>query len=127
MTRILDNVIDIAWYPFPEIEEAAKKYRRIGVSITGFGDYLIHNKIRYGSVKAIIKAKEVTQLINLCFIRRVKASSKREGAFPMFEQSTLDERLEGDPVFKLPRRILLQPPLLLQGLLLSYAMRSAVV
>lgn len=104
MTRILDNVIDIAWYPFPEIEEAAKKYRRIGVSITGFGDYLIHNKIRYGSVKAIIKAKEVTQLINYASLEESRLLAKEKGAFPMFEQSTLDERLEGDPVFKLPRR-----------------------
>lgn len=59
----LDNTIDNAWYPSEEIRNAAKEYRRIGVSITGFGDLLIKLGIQYGSQQSYELMSELVKIM----------------------------------------------------------------
>ena len=47
MVRMLDNVLDMNVYSFPEMKEATLSARRIGIGIMGLGSYLINNKIKY--------------------------------------------------------------------------------
>ena len=50
LTRCLNNVIDYAQYPDPRIEAEVKKYRRIAIGVTGFGDMLIKLHRSYGDI-----------------------------------------------------------------------------
>ncbi|MDP5039074.1 MAG: ribonucleoside-diphosphate reductase subunit alpha [Candidatus Gracilibacteria bacterium] len=50
--RILDNVIDLNFYPIKEAELTAKKYRSVGVGFLGLAEYLAVNKLAYDSKEA---------------------------------------------------------------------------
>ncbi len=50
--KILDNVIDLNFYPVKETEITAKKYRSVWVWYLGLAEYLAVNKISYESKEA---------------------------------------------------------------------------
>ena len=49
----LDDMIDVAKWPLPEIEQAVKRNRRIGLGVMGFADCLIKLGVPYDSQAAI--------------------------------------------------------------------------
>jgi len=91
-TRFLDNVIDINSYPIPEIEDIAKRTRRIGLGVMGWAEALVKMGVPYSSEKARIKAKEIMKLIDdTCLEYSVKLAEER-GVFPAFEGSIYDKK-----------------------------------
>ena len=62
--RFLDNIIDINWYPLPQIKERAFNDRRIGLGVMGWADMLIHLDIAYSSQEALDLASEVARSIH---------------------------------------------------------------
>ncbi len=50
--RILDNVIDLNFYPIKEAEVTAKKYRSVWLWFLGLAEYLAVNKLSYDSLEA---------------------------------------------------------------------------
>lgn len=50
--RLLDNVLDVNYYPLIEQKEVAHKLRRIGLGTTGLGDMMVLLNLRYGSISA---------------------------------------------------------------------------
>jgi ribonucleoside-diphosphate reductase alpha chain len=63
-TRFLDDVIDVSQYPLPEIEQAVKRTRKIGLGIMGWADMLYQLHIPYDSGKALVLAKEIISFIH---------------------------------------------------------------
>ena len=50
--RILDNVIDLNYYPIKEAERTAKRYRSVWVGFLGLAEYLAVNHLAYDSKEA---------------------------------------------------------------------------
>jgi len=85
--RFLDDVIEVNPYPLPEIKEAVKGNRRIGLGVMGWADMLFKLGIPYDSPEALALADEI-----MSFIKRVghdadaKLAGER-GPFPNWEHS----------------------------------------
>jgi ribonucleoside-diphosphate reductase alpha chain len=86
-TRFLDNVIDANKYPLPEIDDLAKRIRRIGNGVMGWADMLIALGIPYGSKESLELADKVANY----FVGACKEASHRltdeRGTFPEWQDS----------------------------------------
>lgn len=61
--EFLDDVIDANNYPIPEIEEASKKYRKIGLGVMGFADVLTMLDFPYDSANAKSIARKIAKTL----------------------------------------------------------------
>ena len=91
-TCFLDNVVDANRYVpvIPEIEEAARRARRIGLGIMGLGDLMYHAGIRYGSPESEEFAAQVMEFVRYHAMRTSVARAVKRGPFPAIEGSTYD-------------------------------------
>ena len=90
-THFLDNVIDINNYPIPEIEEMAKKTRRIGLGVMGWAESLVMLGIPYNSQKALSKAEELMEFINVSCLNASEELAENKGVFPAWKGSIFDK------------------------------------
>lgn len=85
--RLLDNVIDLNFYPVKENEITSKKYRSVGLGFLGLAEYLAVNKLAYDSQEA---RDHVNVLFEKYSYRALKASNalaEEKGAYEVFEGS----------------------------------------
>lgn len=86
--RFLDNVIEINNYPLPQIQEATKANRRIGLGVMGLADLLIMCALAYDSNSG---RDFVSQLFKNIYDWADSASrnlAKERGNFPNWHMST---------------------------------------
>jgi len=86
-TRFLDNVIDMNRYPIPELDEMARKTRKIGLGIMGFADMLYELGIQYNSKDGVHMAKKVMKFIQDTAYKTSSALAKARGTYPAWEGS----------------------------------------
>ncbi|WP_226846802.1 adenosylcobalamin-dependent ribonucleoside-diphosphate reductase [Dehalogenimonas etheniformans] len=88
--RFLDDCIDINNYPLPQIEEATKRTRKIGLSVMGYADMLVMLEIPYDSDLALETANKIMRLIDdEAHIASQELAQKR-GVFPAYSGSKYD-------------------------------------
>lgn len=83
----LDNVIDVNKYPLPEIEEATKSTRNIGLGVMGLARMLQKMELPYDSKEARKKVKEVMLFIQNIADNQSIIRGKKYGTFPLWEKS----------------------------------------
>jgi len=88
----LDNVIEASCYPFPEIEAATLRTRKIGLGVMGFADLLACLGVAYDSDEGVDLGARIAAFLT----RTARAVSvelgHRRGSFPAFEQSVWPAR-----------------------------------
>ena len=91
-TRFLDDVIDAnAYVPaVPQLREAARRARRIGLGIMGLGDLLYRLRVRYGSEEAQELAAQVVEFIRYHAMRTSIELARERGPFPAIQGSIYD-------------------------------------
>src|SRR5271166_2343668 len=87
--RFLDDVIDVSRYPFPQLGEATRATRKIGLGVMGLAELLATLGIPYDSEDAVRLTGQVMRHIQ----QEAHAASRRladdRGSFPAFADSRL--------------------------------------
>ena len=89
--RMLDNVVDINYYPVPQAENSNKKHRPIGLGLMGFQDALYKLGISYNSDEAVDFADKSMELISYFAIQASSELAKERGAYESYEGSLWDK------------------------------------
>ena len=88
--RMLDNVIDINFYPTPEARNSNMKHRPIGLGLMGFQDALFMKDLSFTSDEALDLADEVMELISYNAILASSMLAKEREPYPSFPGSKWD-------------------------------------
>lgn len=91
--RMLDNVIDINYYPTPEARNANLRHRPVGLGFMGFQDALYKMKISYASEAAVSFADKSMEAISYFAILASSELAAERGAYETFKGSKWDRGL----------------------------------
>lgn len=88
--RMLDNVIDINFYPIKEAKNANLRHRPIGLGVMGFQDSLYIQNISYASHKAVTFADESMEFISYHAILASSELAAERGVYDSYKGSKWD-------------------------------------
>ncbi|MBS0659316.1 MAG: ribonucleoside-diphosphate reductase subunit alpha [Verrucomicrobia bacterium] len=91
--RMLDNVIDINYYPIPEARRANLRHRPVGLGLMGFQDALYKLGIPYASEFAVDFADQSMEAISYYAILASTELARERGAYETFKGSKWDRGL----------------------------------
>src|SRR3569833_4170351 len=91
--RMLDNVIDINFYPTPEARNANLKHRPVGLGIMGFQDALYKLRLPYASEAAVEFADTSMELISFHALSASAELARERGAYATFQGSKWQQGL----------------------------------
>lgn len=83
--RMLDNVLDISFWPLESQRQEAMLKRRIGLGITGLGDALLMLGLSYRSVAARTTAASIAQTMRDAAYQASIQLAEEKGPFPLFD------------------------------------------
>lgn len=88
--RMLDNVVDINFYPTVEAKASNLRHRPVGLGIMGFQDALYKQRISYASDKAVEFADRSMEVISYYAILASTELAKERGAYQSYKGSKWD-------------------------------------
>ncbi len=91
--RMLDNVIDINFYPTPEARNANLKHRPIGLGLMAFQDALFVQHIPYSSLEAVQFADRSMEAISYYAILASCELAKEKGTYSTYKGSKWERGL----------------------------------
>ncbi len=104
-TRFLDDVVEVNTFPVPQITEAVRGNRKIGLGVMGFADLLIEAGIPYASEEALVLATRIATTISETADGTSAALGEEKGVFPNWEQSVYG----GGPKYRNATRTCIAP------------------
>ena len=90
-TRFLDNIIDVNHYPVPEIDEASRESRRIGLGVMGVADLLYKLRIPYNSKEGYDLQSRLSEALTYYSMEESVALARSRGQFPLCPKSEYPE------------------------------------
>ncbi|WP_135806446.1 ribonucleoside-diphosphate reductase subunit alpha [Halorussus marinus] len=88
--RMLDNVVDLNFYPTDEAERSNMRHRPVGMGVMGFHEALLERGIPFASEAAVEFADASQELVSYHAIRSSAELAAERGAYPSFEDSKWD-------------------------------------
>lgn len=88
--RMLDNVIDINFYPTKEAGHSNTTHRPVGLGIMGFQDVLYRLNISYASHEAVACADTIMEMVSYYAILASSELAKERGAYASYKGSKWD-------------------------------------
>lgn len=86
--RMLDNVIDLNFYPDRKVKVTNLQNRAIGLGVMGEAQMLADAKIHWGSDEHLEKIDEVMEMISYYTILSSSNLAKEKGKYPQYEGSS---------------------------------------
>lgn len=85
--NMLDNVIDLNFYPLRKVKATNLKSRAIGLGVMGEAEMLANNKISWGSNEHFKKIDEIMEYISYNTILASSNLAIEKGSYPTFDGS----------------------------------------
>ncbi|WP_454721664.1 MULTISPECIES: adenosylcobalamin-dependent ribonucleoside-diphosphate reductase [Cupriavidus] len=83
--RMLDNVLDVTFWPLPEQQAEAQAKRRVGLGFLGLGSALVMLGIRYDAEAGRALAARIAEVLRDTAYLASAALAREKGAFPLFK------------------------------------------
>lgn len=87
VTRNLNKVIDINYYPVPEAENSNKRHRPIGLGVQGLADTFMLLRMPFDSEEAKQLNKDIFETIYYAALKASHQQAKQYGAYSSFQGS----------------------------------------
>lgn len=88
--RALDNVIDLNFYPLPYAQITNRRYRSIGLGVSGYHHMLAKRQIRWESEEHLAFVDKVFETINHAAVSASCRLAEEKGAYSLFRGSDWD-------------------------------------
>ncbi len=85
--RMLDNVIDLNFYPLEKVKKTNSQTRSIGLGVMGEAQMLAEKQIEWGSDEHLNTIDEVMEMISYNAIKASSNLALEKGSYPEFEGS----------------------------------------
>jgi ribonucleoside-diphosphate reductase alpha chain len=91
VTRNLNKVIDVNYYPVPQARNSNMRHRPIGLGVQGLADALILMRMPFDSEEAKQMNKDIFETIYFAALTESCALAEKEGAYETFQGSPLSQ------------------------------------
>ncbi|WP_337070848.1 ribonucleoside-diphosphate reductase subunit alpha, partial [Pontibacter sp. 13R65] len=91
VTKNLNKVIDINYYPVQEARNSNMRHRPIGLGVQGLADTFIHLRMPFESEEARGLNKDIFETLYFAAMTASKDLAKKQGAYETFKGSPLSE------------------------------------
>lgn len=93
ITRNLNKIIDINYYPIPEAERSNRRHRPIGIGVQGLADAFILMRMPFDSEEAKKLNKDIFEAIYYGAVLESCELAKKHGPYETFEGSPMSQGL----------------------------------
>ena len=91
--RMLDNVIDINYYPIIETKNANMRHRPVGLGIMGLQDALYKLNVNFASPQALEVSTDIMEIVSYYTILTSSKLAKERGAYQSYKGSKWDRNI----------------------------------
>jgi len=91
VTKNLNKIIDLNYYPVPETELSNKRHRPLGIGVQGLADVFINMEIGFDSPQAKQLNKDIFAVIYYASVRRSNELAKVNGPYETYVGSPISE------------------------------------